>query len=139
MLKASKSPIWLHFTAADCKNLHRFNKFKTSFCVILFKVEQSRVISENKAGENVTDDECHKSDTDQTLVKGLERICMSSDFYFSIFFFFFMCNLSYILAFVYEHQQQSFSNENHSSQSSFPESKGQPNLGKLLKLQSNLV
>lgn len=42
--------------------------------------------------------------------------------------------------FVYQHQQQSpFSNENHSSQSSLPETKGQCNLGKLLKLQSNLL
>lgn len=31
------------------------------------------------------------------------------------------------------------SNENHSSQSSLPETKGQRNLGKLLKLQSNLL
>lgn len=31
------------------------------------------------------------------------------------------------------------SNENHSSQSSLPETKGQCNLGKLLKLQSNLL
>lgn len=111
--------------------------------MILFKVEQSSVISDNQAGENVTDDDCHKSNTDQTLVKGFERICMSTDFHFAVclflFVLFFMCCLSYALAFVYEHQQQSFSNENHSSQSSFPESKGQPNLGKLLKLQSNLV
>lgn len=110
--------------------------------MILFKVEQSSVISENQAGENVTDDECHKYDTDQTLVKGFERICMPTDFHLAVFFvclFVFICSLSYALAFVYEHQQQSFSNENHSSQSSFPESKGQPNLGKLLKLQSNLV
>ena len=73
---------------------------------------------------------------------------MSTDFHLPFFFFFcfvsffflsFVCSLSYALAFVYENQQQSFTNENHSSQSSFPQSKGEPNLGKLLKLQSNLV
>lgn len=88
----------------------------------------------------MTDDVCHKYDTDQTLVKGSEKICMPTDFHFAGFcLFVFMCSLSYALPFVYEHQQQSFCNENHSSQSSFPESKGQPNLGKLLKLKSNLV
>lgn len=85
---------------------------------------------ESRLGKNMYDDECHKS---QPLWRDLQRSACP------LCCFGFVCSPSDASAFVCEHQQQSFSNENHSSQSSLPESKGQRNLGKLLKLQSNLV